>query len=74
MSTAPINEIFLDDEEVCRRWSGKITSRTLRRWRAQGRGPVWVCLGKRVVYPLSLLVEWEAGQTVYTNDQPKGKR
>lgn len=68
---AVVKEVYLDDEEVCRRWCGKITSRTLRRWRAQGKGPSWLLLGKRIVYPLTSLIEWEKGQLVYTTDQPK---
>lgn len=74
MNRSPAKETYLDDEDVCRRWCGKITSRTLRRWRAAGEGPAWAVRGKRVVYPLSSLIDWEEKQIVYTKDQPKGKR
>ncbi len=36
---------------------------TLRHWRNTGRGPVWVKLGRPVMYPEAEVLAWLAEQT-----------
>ena len=51
-------DLFLDQIQLARRW--KLSHRTLERWRWLGEGPNYVKLGKRVVYRLSDIEQFEA--------------
>jgi predicted site-specific integrase-resolvase len=48
----------LTEKELARRLGMSI--RTLQRWRWTGRGPAFLKLGGRVVYPLTDIESWEA--------------
>jgi hypothetical protein len=37
-----------DDTDIAARW--RITTRTLDRWRVDGRGPAWMRLNSRILY------------------------
>lgn len=50
---------YLSVREVLDRYAGRVSDRTLRRWRATGAGPNWLSLGSRVFYPLEELERWE---------------
>lgn len=50
---------FLTPDQVVDRWGGAIGRGTLANWRAKGRGPTFMKVGARVVYPLADLVAWE---------------
>lgn len=51
---------FLTPKQVSERYGESGPSLpTLKRWRLQGKGPMFVRLGKKVAYPLDKLVEWE---------------
>lgn len=52
-------EQFLTPDQVVDRWGRAIGRGTLANWRAKGRGPAFVKIGARVVYPLDRLIEWE---------------
>ena len=47
----------LNEMELAKRW--EMSHRTLQRWRMDGRGPTYLKLGKRVVYPMSVILEYE---------------
>jgi len=51
---------FLKASEVSARWGGTVSTGTLANWRTQKRGPAYVKIGSRVLYPLDKLEEWEA--------------
>lgn len=44
----------------------RIPEKTLANWRNKRIGPPYRKFGRRVLYPLALLEEWEAKQTVET--------
>jgi hypothetical protein len=48
----------LDQKELAKRWL--ISPRTLEQWRWQGRGPRYLKIGGRVIYPLSEVEVFEA--------------
>lgn len=48
---------YLQPRELAERWRGVVTLSTLDNWRSQNRGPRFVKIGGRVLYPL---VEVEA--------------
>jgi hypothetical protein len=48
----------LDQRHLADRW--QISPRTLEQWRWQGRGPRFLKLGGRVVYPLTEIEAFEA--------------
>jgi hypothetical protein len=50
---------FLTAEEVSARYRGEITIGTLKNWRAMRIGPVFVKLGKAVLYPVDQLDAWD---------------
>jgi len=51
--------VFFTPEQAATRWSGAITVATLANWRADGKGPAYVKIGSRVVYPLEDLLAFE---------------
>jgi hypothetical protein len=50
---------FLTPEEVSERYRGGISTGTLRDWRAMRTGPMFVKIGKAVLYPTSELDAWD---------------
>lgn len=50
---------YLSVRELVDRYEGRVSTRTLRRWRAVGAGPSWFRLGGRILYPLDDLERWE---------------
>jgi hypothetical protein len=50
---------FLTPDQVVDRWGGAVGRGTLANWRAQRRGPPYVKVGARVVYPIDQLIAWE---------------
>ena len=45
------------ETELALRWN--VSAKTLQRWRMEGRGPLYLKLGKRVNYPLKAVVAFE---------------
>lgn len=64
-------EQFLTPDQVVDRWGRAIGRGTLANWRAKGRGPAFVKIGARVVYPLDRLIEWERENMNGGNAQSK---
>ena len=54
---------LLSTKLLSRRWN--IAPRTLERWRAEGRGPQFVRIGRHVRYRLTDIIDFEV-----TNTQP----
>lgn len=50
----------LKPADLAERWGGSVCTRTLANWRACGKGPPFLKLGGRVVYPVASVEEWEA--------------
>lgn len=57
--SAPLMDTLMTAEEVAGRYRGQITLSTLANWRALGRGPAYLKIGKLCLYPSTLLDEWE---------------
>ncbi len=53
---------FLTTKLLARRW--KITPRTLERWRADGKGPRFVRIGRHIRYRQSDVLAFEASDGV----------
>lgn len=51
---------YLNEIELADRW--RLSERTLQRWRWQRKGPAFVKLGGRVVYPIVDIEAFEAAQ------------
>lgn len=60
----------LDQKQLARRWL--ISPRTLEQWRWQGRGPRFLKLGGRVLYPLSEVRAFEASRLHANTNGPLG--
>jgi hypothetical protein len=52
--------VFMTEAELARRWRHSL--RSLQRWRAAGKGPRAIRIGRRVVYRLSVVEAFEARQ------------
>jgi hypothetical protein len=37
----------------------RVSPVTVRRWRATGYGPPWERIGRKILYPVDSVVEWE---------------
>lgn len=55
---------LLSVDDVVQRYRGKITAGTLANWRITKKGPPFMKLGGRVMYPLDLLETWEKSRLV----------
>lgn len=64
------NLVYLTTEETADRLRLKTT--TLERWRVDGNGPVFLKLGRRVVYPLAQLDEWVAAKIRHSTSDRGG--
>jgi predicted DNA-binding transcriptional regulator AlpA len=52
-----MDKIAFNEIELAKRWG--ISPKTLQRWRTEGRGPRYLKLSKRVVYPLDEIHAFE---------------
>jgi hypothetical protein len=57
------NKKNLTPAELVDRWGGAIGKATLANWRAQGRGPDFIKVGGRVVYPVAAIEAYERENT-----------
>ena len=59
------NETYLSPQELVERWKHRVQEQTLRMWRTRGRkrGPAYIKVGQRVLYPLKDLELWEKSMT-----------
>jgi hypothetical protein len=57
---------FLTDLELADRWH--MHRQTLISWRSAGTGPAFVRIGRRVLYPLAEVEQYEKANTI-THDQ-----
>lgn len=62
---------FLTPDQVVDRWGNAIGRGTLANWRAKRRGPPFVKIGARVVYPLDQLAAWERENQIGGDAQNK---
>ena len=60
----------LDQKQLARRWL--LSPRTLEQWRWQGRGPRYLKIGGRVIYPLSEVEAFEATRLHANSNGPLG--
>lgn len=54
---------FFRPSEVCERYDGAITMRTLANWRSTRQGPPYMKVGGHVLYPFKDLIAWEKRNT-----------
>jgi hypothetical protein len=50
---------YLQPRELAERWRGVVTLSTLDNWRSQNRGPRFVKIGGRVLYPVAEVEAYE---------------
>lgn len=65
---------FLTPSELVARWENSVTVGALANWRSAGRGPEYIKLGSRVVYPLASVLEYEQQNRRTTNDSKTAKK
>jgi hypothetical protein len=54
------DEVHLTTKEVAKRLRLNVV--TLANWRVQGKGPMFIKAGRRVLYPIDQLQVWERSQ------------
>lgn len=54
----------LTPDELAHRWD--LEKRTLANWRCAGRGPAYLKIGSRIVYPIAEVEAYEAAHLVRT--------
>ena len=50
---------YLTVAELVERWRDQVTASTLANWRSERKGPPYVKIGGRVLYPLADVVAYE---------------
>jgi hypothetical protein len=55
---SPSDRRVLNERELAGRWG--VSVKTLQRWRTEGRGPRYLKLSKKVVYPVESIIDFES--------------
>lgn len=53
-----MQKMMMNENEPATRWN--ISPKTLQRWRSEGRGPRFMKMSKRVVYPIDEVFDFES--------------
>lgn len=53
-----MQKMMINENELATRWN--ISPKTLQRWRSEGRGPRFMKMSKRVVYPIDEVFDFES--------------
>ncbi|MHB8348637.1 MAG: helix-turn-helix transcriptional regulator [Acidiferrobacterales bacterium] len=53
-----MQKMMMNENELATRWN--ISPKTLQRWRSEGRGPSFMKMSKRVVYPIDEVFDFES--------------
>ena len=53
--------VFLSERQLAERWG--LSQRTLQRWRAENRDPIWVRIGGNIRYRFEDVLAFEAAET-----------
>ena len=53
-----MQKMMMNENELATRWN--ISPKTLQRWRSEGRGPRYMKMSKRVVYPIDEVFDFES--------------
>lgn len=70
MTTRSSEPGYLRPRELAERWLGVVTMSTLDNWRSQKRGPRFVKIGGRVLYPIDEVVAYERRNLRGTPNNP----
>lgn len=54
--------MYLTPAQLVERWKGAVVLQSLANWRSKKKGPPYVKMGTKVLYPLDKLEAWEAEQ------------
>lgn len=66
------NKRNLTAAELVERWGGVVSQQTLANWRSQGRGPTYVKIGRKVLYPIDAIEQFETENMKAANDNKRG--
>ena len=53
-----MQKMMMNETELAARWN--LSPKTLQRWRSEGRGPRFMKMSKRVVYPIDEIFDFES--------------
>lgn len=53
-----MQKVMINEVELAERWN--LSPKTLQRWRSEGRGPRFMKMSKRVVYPMDEVLDFES--------------
>ena len=53
-----MQKMMINEVELAERWN--LSPKTLQRWRSEGRGPRFMKMSKRVVYPMDEVLDFES--------------
>jgi hypothetical protein len=59
------DKIFITPNELVKRWAGAIHVQTLANWRNQGRGPAYVKVERKILYPIEAVEKYEKERMRY---------
>jgi hypothetical protein len=60
-------EDLLTVEDLVARYRGLVARRTIDYWRYNKKGPPFIKVGRRVLYPLSGVIAWERKRTIHAD-------
>jgi hypothetical protein len=67
---------YFTAEQLVQRWNGVVQKGTLNNWRSAKprRGPPFVKIGGRVLYPVADVMEWERAHLHAANDNTQSRQ
>jgi hypothetical protein len=66
-----MKENHLDPKQLALRWN--VSSLTLKKWRWNGKGPDFLKLNKKIVYPIEDVIEFEIARKNTSTSSYKNK-
>jgi hypothetical protein len=58
---------LLTVEDLVARYRGLVARRTIEYWRYNKKGPPFIRIGRRVLYPLPGVIAWERRRTIHAD-------
>ena len=53
------NRLYLSPGQLIERWGGVVGKQTLCLWRKLGKGPKYMKIEGKVIYPIDFIIEYE---------------
>lgn len=64
-----MNDLYLTSKDLAQRW--RLAPQTLANWRHAGKGPPYIRIGARVLYPVDAVTAYETISPAWLGSNPQ---